>query len=96
MTNDQVVLGLEVIIMATIIEHCYVTSVEGILGGEPIIRETRTPVRAIVELWRMSTAPEEIPRHLPHLTLAQVFDVQRPSDRNQFLHRTESHPGHVD
>ena len=75
MTNDQVVLGLEVIIMATIIEHCYVTSVEGILGGEPIIRETRTPVRAIVELWRMGTAPEEIPQHLPHLTLAQVFDA---------------------
>ena len=61
--------------MATIIEHCYITSDERILGGEPIIRETRTPVRAIVELWRMGTAPEEIPQHLPHLTLAQVFDA---------------------
>ena len=61
--------------MATIFEHCYITSDEGILGGEPIIRGTRTSVRAIVELWRMGTAPEEIPQHLPHLTLAQVFDA---------------------
>lgn len=63
------------IIMATIFEHCYITRNEEILGGEPVIRGTRTPVRAIVELWRMGTAPEEIPRHLPHLTLAQVFDA---------------------
>lgn len=61
--------------MATIFEHCYITRNEEILGGEPVIRGTRTPVRAIVELWRMGTAPEEIPRHLPHLTLAQVFDA---------------------
>lgn len=61
--------------MATVIEHCYITSDEQILGGEPIIRGSRTPVRAVVELWRMGNAPEEIPRHLPHLTLAQVFDA---------------------
>jgi uncharacterized protein (DUF433 family) len=36
---------------------------------------TRTPVRAVVELWRLGVAPEEIPSHLPHLTLAQVFDA---------------------
>jgi uncharacterized protein (DUF433 family) len=51
--------------MATIIEHRYVTSDERILGGEPVIKGTRTPVRAIVELWRMGTAPEDIPQHLP-------------------------------
>jgi uncharacterized protein (DUF433 family) len=56
-------------------EHCYVVSDEGILGGEPIIAGTRTPVRAIVELWRQGIAPEEIPSRLPHLTLAQVFDA---------------------
>lgn len=44
-----------------------------ILGGEPIIVGTRTPVRSIVENWRLGYAPEEIPQHLPHLTLAQVF-----------------------
>jgi ACR3 family arsenite transporter len=44
-------------------------------GGEPIVVGTRTPVRAVVELWRLGVVPEEIPSHLPHLTLAQVFDA---------------------
>jgi uncharacterized protein (DUF433 family) len=59
----------------TAAEHRYIAINEKILGGEPIIKGTRTPVRAIVELWRSSTAPEEIPRHLPYLTLAQVFNA---------------------
>jgi len=61
--------------MVPAIEHRYITMDEKILGGEPIIKGTRTPVRAIVELWRMGISPEEIPSHLPHLTLAQVFDA---------------------
>lgn len=56
-------------------EHCYVVTDDDILSGEPIIAGTRTPVRAIVELWRLGIAPEEIPDRLPHLTLAQVFDA---------------------
>ena len=56
-------------------DHCYIVSDDTILGGEPVIKGTRTPVRAIVELWRLGIAPEEIPRRLPHLTLAQVFDA---------------------
>ena len=55
--------------------HCYVVTEDEILSGEPIIKGTRTPVRAIVETWRLGVLPEEIPRHLPHLTLAQVFDA---------------------
>ena len=55
--------------------HRYVVRNDQILGGEPIIAGTRTPVRAIVELWRLGVAPEEIPTHLPHLTTAQVFDA---------------------
>jgi uncharacterized protein (DUF433 family) len=61
--------------MAVATEHPYITADESILGGEPIIEGTRTPVRAIVELWRLGISPEEIPRRLPHLTLAQVFDA---------------------
>jgi uncharacterized protein (DUF433 family) len=53
-------------------EHCYIARYDRILSGEPVIRDTRTPVRAIAEMWRLGTPPEEIPRHLPHLTLAQV------------------------
>jgi uncharacterized protein (DUF433 family) len=61
--------------MTTATENRYIVSDSSILGGEPIIRGTRTPVRAIVELWRLGIAPDEIPRRLPHLTLAQVFDA---------------------
>ena len=56
-------------------EHPYIVTDDQILSGEPIVRGTRTPVRAIVELWRQGIAPEEIPSNLPHLTLAQVFDA---------------------
>jgi uncharacterized protein (DUF433 family) len=61
--------------MTTATEHCYIAKDEQILGGEPIVKDTRTPVRAIAEMWRMGIVPEEIPTHLPHLTLAQVFDA---------------------
>ncbi len=60
-------------LMAT--EHLYIVRDDAMLSGEPIIKGTRTPVRAIVENWRMGVAPEEIPVHLPHLTLSQVFDA---------------------
>ena len=61
--------------MTTATEHLYVVKDERILGGEPIVKGTRTPVRAVVELWRMGVTPEEITSHLPHLTQAQVFDA---------------------
>jgi uncharacterized protein (DUF433 family) len=53
----------------------YVARNPEILSGEPIILGTRTSVRAIVGLWQLGIMPEEIINHLPHLTLAQVFDA---------------------
>ena len=53
----------------------HVTRDNNLLHGEPIIVGTKTPVRAIVELWRLGDSPEDIPNHLPYLTLAQVFDA---------------------
>ena len=68
-------------------EHLYIVTDDQILSGEPIVRGTRTPVRAIVELWRLGIPPEEIVTHLPYLTLAQVFDaLSYYSD-----HQTEIH-----
>lgn len=55
--------------------HPHVTQVETILGGEPIIKGTRTPVRAIAEHWKFGDSPEEIARKMPHLRLAQIFDA---------------------
>lgn len=69
--------------METAIEYRYITTNKEILSGEPIIKGTRTSVRAIVELWRLGYAPEEIPSHLPHLTLAQIFEALSYYSDNQ-------------
>lgn len=56
-------------------DHPHVVQDDEILGGEPIIKSTRTPVRAIVEWWKFGATPEEILEHLPHLKMAQIFDA---------------------
>lgn len=56
-------------------KHRYIVRNDQILGGEPIVEGTRTPVRAVAELWRPGLQPDEIVRRLPHLTLAQAFDA---------------------
>ena len=61
--------------MTTETEHLYIVRDDRILRGEPIIKGTRTPVRAIVENWRLGYTPEQIVAQLPHLTLASVFDA---------------------
>ncbi len=61
--------------MVTRTEHHYIVRDDAILGGEPIISGSRTPVSAVVEFWRLGSSPEEIPGQLPHLTLAAVFDA---------------------
>lgn len=70
----------------------YITRHPDILSGEPIIEGTRTPVRAIVENWRLGLRPEEIPLHLPHLSLAQVFDalsfyLDNQTEINEYIER---------
>ena len=61
--------------MSTTTQHAYIIRDPAILYGEPVVKGTRTPVRAVVENWRLGLSPEEIVVHLPHLTLAQVFDA---------------------
>ena len=63
--------------------HRYIVTNSEILNGEPIIANTRTTVRAIAEMWRNGTTPEEITNGLSHLTLAQVFDALSYYSDNQ-------------
>ena len=72
----------------------HVTRNPEILSGEPIIIGTRTSVRAIVGLWRLGIMPEEILNHLPHLTLAQVFDalsfyLDHQIEINEYIERNQ-------
>jgi len=67
--------------------HRYIVTDEDILSGEPILEGTRTPVRAVVDLWRTGVSPEEIPTRLPHLSLSQVFDaLSYYSDHREEIH----------
>jgi uncharacterized protein (DUF433 family) len=59
--------------METLTEYKYITKKAE--SGEPIIRGTRISVRDIVEQWRLGVAPEEIPQHYPHISLAKVFEA---------------------
>lgn len=61
--------------MLAVTEHPYIVRDNEILGGEPVIKGTRTPVRAIVEWWKFGASPEEVLENLPHLTLSQIFDA---------------------
>lgn len=63
--------------MSTVIttEHPYIIRAEDICGGEPVIRDTRTSVRAIVGYYKLGMSVEEILDGFPHLTAAQVYDA---------------------
>ena len=69
--------------MNTAVQYRYITSVPGVQGGEPVIKGTRVPVRAIVLTWRRGVPPEEIPSHYPHITLAEVFEALSYYSDNQ-------------
>ncbi|NER21543.1 MAG: DUF433 domain-containing protein [Symploca sp. SIO1C2] len=78
--------------MVQLTEHCYIVKNDKILNSEPIIKDTRTTVRAIVEMWRIGVSPEEIPQRLPHLSLSQVFDalsyyLDHQTEINEYIER---------
>ncbi|CAN5748200.1 hypothetical protein BH20ACI4_BH20ACI4_21250 [soil metagenome] len=49
-----------------------ITKNTNIFRGEPILTDTQTPVRAIIEMKRLSYTPAQILLRLPHLTLEQI------------------------
>jgi len=67
----------------------YITHVEDICGGRPIIRGSRTPVRAIAGCFRLGMTLDEIFDAYPHLKPAQIcaaltfyFEHQAEIDRD--------------
>ncbi len=53
----------------------YVVRVPGICGGQPILRGTRVPVKAIAGYHKLGMSVDEILAGLPHLTPAQVYEA---------------------
>jgi len=56
-------------------EHPYIVRIPGIAGGEPIIKGSRVPVRAIVLHYKAGESIEEILEAYPHLPPAAVLDA---------------------
>ncbi|MFQ5856227.1 MAG: DUF433 domain-containing protein [Anaerolineae bacterium] len=57
-------------------EHAYIEVVDKIAGPQAMIKGTRIPVSIIIGYLRMGETPESLVENiLPHLTLAQVYDV---------------------
>ncbi|NER49099.1 MAG: DUF433 domain-containing protein [Symploca sp. SIO1A3] len=80
--------------MVQVTDYLYVVRDDQILHNEPIIKGTRTPVRAVVETWRMGVPPEEITIGMPHLTLAQVFGAltyysDHQNEINQYIEQNK-------
>jgi uncharacterized protein (DUF433 family) len=59
--------------MPEFIDKQYITRNPNILGGEPIIAGTRTPVRSIVEYQRLGYSPPDMIRAMPYLRLSEVY-----------------------
>ena len=76
-------------------EHPHIVRVEGMRGGEPVIRGTGISVRTIVERTRLGDRPEQIVEDYPHLTLAQVYDAlgyyyEHPQEIEQYIAENEA------
>ncbi|MFQ6093930.1 MAG: DUF433 domain-containing protein [bacterium] len=76
-------------------EHPHIGRVEGIRGGEPIIRGTGISVRIVVERTRLGDKPGRIADDYPPLTLAQVYDAlsyyyEHPQEIEQYMAENEA------
>ncbi|MFQ6120874.1 MAG: DUF433 domain-containing protein [Methanosarcinales archaeon] len=56
-------------------EHPHIVKVEGVCGGSPVIKGTRTPVRSIVGYIKLGYSVEDILEGLPFLNPAQIYDA---------------------
>ena len=56
--------------------HPYIVRRAHLQGGEPTIRGTRIPVRAIVQyVLQQGLAPEALVKEFRHLSLAAIYDA---------------------
>ena len=58
-------------------DHPHIVRIEGVQGGEPLIRGVYVTVRGIVEMTtRLGQTPEQLAKeYSPRLSLAQIYDA---------------------
>jgi len=57
------------------INHSYITRVNGVCAGEPVIKGTRIPVRIIFRHYELGKNLEDIQKEFPSISLAQISDA---------------------
>jgi len=57
------------------INHPYITRVNGVCAGEPVIKGTRIPVRIIFRHYELGKNLEDIQKEFPSISLAQISDA---------------------
>ncbi len=55
--------------------HPHIVKIDGVHGGEPIVRHSSVTVRTIVQQVRLGTTPEQLVEGYPPLTLAEIHDA---------------------
>lgn len=76
-------------------EHPHVVRVEGVQGGDPLIRGTGKTVRGVVELSRQMNIEELLREYEGELTPSQVFDAlsyyhDHPDEIEQYIAETRT------
>jgi len=59
----------------TEVKHPHITTAKGVQGGNPIIVNTRIPVRTIIIWYKQGKDVDEILETYPELSPAQVYDA---------------------
>ncbi|HEY0455462.1 MAG TPA: DUF433 domain-containing protein [Verrucomicrobiae bacterium] len=79
-------------------QYPHITRNPSILGGVPIIDNSRTPVRSIAGYYQLGMSVDDILHSLPHLTPAQVhsalayyFDHKAAIDRDMARNNDDAH-----
>lgn len=62
-------------ILTTLLVHPRIVYIEGVRGGEPLVKGTGVSVRTIVERTKLGDTPAQIADDYPTLTIAQVHDA---------------------
>ena len=55
--------------------HSRIVRIEGVRGGEPLVKGTGVSVRTIVERTRLGDTPAQIAADYPTLTIARIYDA---------------------
>jgi uncharacterized protein (DUF433 family) len=56
-------------------EHPYIVRVQGVCGGQPIIKDSRLSVQHIAQMYKAGDTVDEILQAHPHVKAAAVYDA---------------------